>query len=330
MATGVSSASATSDGTGTAEHGLCAHAVHTHPCRLCCSILAMLMAALAQAEERPASGNPGFARDQAEAEPMAQVAGNVATSSPVATASMAMPAATTQPAASAESAAPARPIASPPAPPGHVDYVQMPVMASIGRWHQSGEPRSAGHGADNDAPGPIAVASDPAYADSAGKPPRAVFSLHMDDATSATGHVGSRVQSMALALDTVLPRSGGLTIQSRLQLAYQSGLDKNANGFLAGQPEDSSVAAMVVRVYQTQPTRLNGVNGVYPFVEADLWQDHKQVININGTRIDPEMLRGLLAFNLGAHGSTNSGVKIWLKLKAGRNPGGTVGARYRW
>ncbi|MDF3839949.1 hypothetical protein P3W85_44550, partial [Cupriavidus basilensis] len=50
MATGVSSASATSDGTGTAEHGLCAHAVHTHPCRLCCSILAMLMAALAQAE----------------------------------------------------------------------------------------------------------------------------------------------------------------------------------------------------------------------------------------------------------------------------------------
>ncbi|MGO4155808.1 hypothetical protein [Cupriavidus sp. YAF13] len=259
----------------------------------------MLVASLAQAEERPSGSSAGLGWDQLEPDSVAQLAGE--SQSPVA--------------------------------PASGGDMQAPLVASIGKWSSWGGGTSAAlalPSADNDAPGLSAALRDPVYAEPASRPRHAEFFLRLDDATSATGFVGGRMQSMALALDTVLPRSGGLTIQPRLQLAYQPGLDKSATGFLSGQPADTSAAEVVVRVYRTQPTRLTGVGGVYPFVEADLWQDRKQVININGTRIDPDMLRGLLSVNLGAHGSTNGGVKLWVKLKAGRNPGGTLGARYRW
>lgn len=297
MARGVSSASATEGGAGTARTGVCAHAAPAHRGRVClCSVLAMLLATLAQADERPAGGNAGLGWDRPESDSRAQIA--------------------------------SEPPAAAPASSTTVGDVQVPLIASIGKssWGGGARPPSA----DNDAPGLTAALLDPVFVEPANRPRPAELSLHMDDATSAIGFVGTRMQSFALALDTVLPRSGGLTIQPRLQLAYQPGLEKNATGFLAGQPADSSAAEVVVRVYRTQPTRLTGVGGVYPFVEADLWQDHKQVININGTRIDPDMLRGLLSVNIGAHGSTNGGVKLWVKVKAGRNPGGTLGARYRW
>ncbi|WP_454726161.1 MULTISPECIES: hypothetical protein [Cupriavidus] len=240
----------------------------------------MLVASLAQGEERPAGG-AGFGWDPFEGEAAAQVS----------------------------------------------DSDTTVLVASLGGWGRPaitlppGPPTSAYH----DAPSPL-----PAYADAGPRAAWPAVSAHLDDATSATGHVGNRVQSMALSFDTVLPGSGGLTIQPRLQLAYQPAFDRGGAGFLGGQPADASAAEVMVRLYRTQPTRLNGANGIYPFVEADLWQDHKQAININGTRIDPDMLRGLLSVNVGAHGSTNGGVKLWIKLKAGRNPGGTLGARYRW
>ncbi|HEY4802334.1 MAG TPA: hypothetical protein VIH96_06915, partial [Paraburkholderia sp.] len=73
------------------------------------------------------------------------------------------------------------------------------------------------------------------------------------------------------------------------------------------------------------------LNGVYPFVEADWWQDNRaRTININGTRIDTDMLRGLFSFNVGAHSNSITGLKLWVKAHAGRNAGGTLGARYRW
>ncbi|MDW3680683.1 hypothetical protein RA280_02755 [Cupriavidus sp. CV2] len=262
----------------------------------------MLVASLAQAETRPSGSNAGLGWDQLEPDSFAQIAGEAPSPPPAVVV------------------------------PGGGD-VQAPLIASIGKWSSWGggtSSASAPPSADNDAPGLSAALRDPVYAEPASRRRQAELFLRLDDVTSATGFVGGRMQSMALALDTVLPRSGGLTIQPRLQLAYQPGLDKSATGFLVGQPADASAAEVVVRVYRTQPTRLTGVGGIYPFVEADLWQDRKQVININGTRIDPDMLRGLLSVNLGAHGSTNGGVKLWVKLKAGRNPGGTLGARYRW
>ncbi|KDP88089.1 hypothetical protein ACU4GI_00070 [Cupriavidus basilensis] len=280
----------------------------------------MLLAALVQAEERPTPGNAGLGWNQPESDPYAQVASNAPPSS--------------EQAAGNALALPPQIVGSdlpdPPAPAARlaVEDTQPPLVASIGKWAWTdGSPPP---GAYNDAPGPSAGVLDPIYAGPANGPRPAKLSLHLDDVTSATGFVGNRMQSMAVALDTVLPRSGGLTIQPRLQLAYQPAPDRSASGFLAGQQADASAAEVVLRVYRTQPSRLTGVNGVYPFVEADLWQDRKQVININGTRIDPDMLRGLLSVNLGAHGSTNGGVKLWVKLKAGRNPGGTLGARYRW
>jgi len=276
----------------------------------------MIVASLAQGEERPAGGGGAFGWDQLEGEPPAQVSGSDA----VIVAANTLGAAPAGMAADTVAAAPAMPA-------GAARGGQPVLVASLGGWgrpattHSSGTPATA----YNDAPGPL-----PAYADPAPRAAWPAVSVHLDDATSATGHVGNRVQSMALSLDTVLPRSGGLTIQPRVQLAYQPALDRSGTGFLGSQPADASAAEVLVRLYRTQPTRLNGANGVYPFVEADLWQDHKQAININGTRIDPDMLRGLLSVNVGAHGSTNGGVKLWIKLKAGRNPGGTLGARYRW
>lgn len=281
----------------------------------------MLLAALAQAEERSQAGNTSLGRDQIESDSLAQVASNA-------------PERPAQVASSNALALPPRIAGGDlPAPPASVAWssaedAQVPLVASISKRYWTGG--SPPPGAGNDAPGLSAAVRDPLHAEPANRRRPVQLFLHLDDATSATGFVGGRVQSMAVALDTVVPRSGGLTIQPRLQVAYQPGAEKNASGFLSGQPGDASAADVVVRVYSTQPTRLTGANGVYPFVEADLWQDRKQVININGTRIDPDMLRGLLAVNVGAHGSTNGGVKLWIKLKAGRNPGGTLGARYRW
>ncbi|MBO4123485.1 hydrolase [Cupriavidus gilardii] len=156
---------------------------------------------------------------------------------------------------------------------------------------------------------------------------RPTWLLHADDAASASGFVDTRVRTLSLALDAVLPRSG-VTIQPRVQLAFQPRDDGLPNPALAAMPADDRATGLAVRLYGAQPTRLAGV---YPFVEADLWQDSsRKTININGTRIDTDLLRGLFSFNIGAHGSTRGGVKIWVKVKTGRNAGGIIGARYRW
>jgi len=198
--------------------------------------------------------------------------------------------------------------------------------ASSAAEHNAYSPRievTTGAGPDDDAPGLAAIDVD---TERLRYGPRRIL-VHVDDITTASGFVDSRVRTMAVALDAVVPHAGGLTIQPRVQLAYQPGTA--ATGTQA--PDmlgDSSATGFGVRLYGAQPTRLAGV---YPFVEADWWQDsRKQTININGTKIDTDLLRGLFSFNIGAHGNTASGVKLWFKVKAGRNAGGTVGARYRW
>ena len=169
-----------------------------------------------------------------------------------------------------------------------------------------------------------ALAADARNGDGARRP---TWLLHADDAASASGFVDTRVRTLSLALDAVLPRSG-VTIQPRVQLAYQPRDDGLPNPALAAMPADERATGLALRLYGAQPTRLAGV---YPFVEADLWQDgSRKTININGTRIDTDLLRGLFSFNIGAHGSTRGGVKIWVKVKTGRNAGGIIGARYRW
>jgi hypothetical protein len=185
-------------------------------------------------------------------------------------------------------------------------------------------PAVAGPGADDDAPGLSAVDREAA---STRNGPRRVV-LHLDDITSATGFMDSRIRSMALALDAVVPHAGGLTIQPRVQMAYQPGTPAAQGTQPTDIPGDTNSTGVGVRLYGAQPTRLAGI---YPFVEADWWQDsRKQTLNINGTKIDTDLLRGLFSFNIGAHGNTSTGMKLWFKVKAGHNPGGTVGARYRW
>ena len=152
--------------------------------------------------------------------------------------------------------------------------------------------------------------------------------LHLDDVTTATGFVDSSVRSMALAMDTPLSRSGsGATLQSRVEMAYRPGMAPVPGNWDA-PPGEASATGLAVRLYSSKPTRLNGV---YPFVEADWWQDNRaRTININGTRIDTDLLRGLLSFNIGAHSNSTTGLKLWVKARGGRNAGGTLGARYRW
>lgn len=153
--------------------------------------------------------------------------------------------------------------------------------------------------------------------------------LHLDDATTATGPIDDvRMRSMALALDAPLSRSGsGLTLQSRVEMAYRPGVAA-VPGNWDPPPGEASATGLSVRLYGSKPTRLNGV---YPFVEADWWQDNRaKTININGTRIDTDLLRGLLSFNIGAHSSSTTGLRLWVKARGGRNAGGTIGARYRW
>lgn len=152
--------------------------------------------------------------------------------------------------------------------------------------------------------------------------------LHLDDASTATGIVDGRARSMALALDAPLSRSGnGLTLQSRVEMAYRPG-SAPVPGNWDAPPGDVTSTGLAVRLYSAAPTRLNGV---YPFVEADWWQDSRtKSININGTRIDTDLLRGLFSFNIGAHSNSPTGLKLWVKARGGRNAGGTVGARYRW
>lgn len=152
------------------------------------------------------------------------------------------------------------------------------------------------------------------------------MSLHLDDVTTATGFADSRIRALALALDAEVPRMGGVTIQPRVEVAYRAS-NTVLPAFMDPQSEVSATG-LAVRLYGSRPTRLNGV---YPFVEADWWQDNRaKVININGTRIDTDLLRGLFSFNIGAHGNPSTGLKVWFKAKAGSNPSATIGARYRW
>ncbi|WP_180863085.1 hypothetical protein [Cupriavidus pauculus] len=157
--------------------------------------------------------------------------------------------------------------------------------------------------------------------------PRAPL-VHVEDATTATGLVDSRARSMAVAFDAPLSRSGtGLTLQSRVEMAYRPGMAP-VQGNWDAPPGEASATGLAVRLYSSKPTRLNGV---YPFVEADWWQDNRaKTININGTRIDTDLLRGLFSFNIGAHSSSTTGLRLWMKARGGRNAGGTLGARYRW
>ncbi|MCA3186029.1 MAG: hypothetical protein INH13_20895 [Cupriavidus sp.] len=152
--------------------------------------------------------------------------------------------------------------------------------------------------------------------------------VHVEDSTTATGLVDSRARSMALALDAPLSRGGtGLTLQSRVEMAYRPGTAPVPGNWDA-PPGEVSATGLAVRLYGSKPTRLNGV---YPFVEADWWQDNRaRTININGTRIDTDLLRGLFSFNIGAHSNSTTGLKLWMKARGGRNAGGTLGARYRW
>ncbi|MBP0619602.1 hydrolase [Cupriavidus consociatus] len=296
------------------EAGSCSgwHPCAAHPGPIlhhlqCCSILAVLMCALAHADdavpERVADSQGVFGWDQplqAQAAP-----------APVAEAPETLVAGADMPAG-----APAFFSSAPE--PVTIEYATRAPEPS------SSLPLARGAGPDDDAPGLAAVDRDlVAVAD---RPRR--LTLHMDDVTSAGGFVDSRVRTMALAVDAVVPRAGGLTIQPRLQLAYQPGMSPVSGVQAQGMPGDSSATGIGIRLYGAQPTRLAGI---YPFVEADWWQDsRKQSININGTKIDADLLRGLFSFNIGAHGNTATGVKLWFKVKAGRNPGGTVGARYRW
>lgn len=151
-------------------------------------------------------------------------------------------------------------------------------------------------------------------------------SLHVDDITTASGLVDARVRALALALDAEVPRMGGVTIQPRVEMAYRP--PNPALPSFMDPSTDISATGLAVRLYGSKPTRLSGV---YPFVEADWWQDNRaKVININGTRIDTDLLRGLFSFNIGAHSNSTTGMRLWFKVKAGSKPSGTIGARYRW
>ncbi|QRQ85335.1 hypothetical protein [Cupriavidus oxalaticus] len=265
----------------------------------CCSILAVLMCALAHADDAvPEWGSGSQGGLSGWDQPLQAQAAEVPD---------ALMAATDVPAGAPTFSSAPEPVA--------VEYAaRMPEPL----------PMAMGAGPDYDAPGLAAVDRD--LAAMAERPRR--VTLHLDDVTSAGGFVDSRVRTMALAVDAVVPRGGGLTIQPRLQLAYQPGMSPVSGEQAQGMPGDSSATGIGVRLYGAQPTRLAGI---YPFVEADWWQDsRKQSININGTKIDADLLRGLFSFNIGAHGNTATGVKLWFKVRAGRNPGGTVGARYRW
>lgn len=180
---------------------------------------------------------------------------------------------------------------------------------------------------DEPAPGPVMAARTGGEEPAAGRTQQRLL-LHLDDASTATGLPESRARAVALAFDAVVPRAGGLTIQPRVQVAYQPGAT-NAAQLAAGDAlGETSATGVGVRLYGAQPTRLAGV---YPFVEADWWQDSRnKTINFNGTKIDTDLLRGLFSLNIGAHSSTSTGAKLWFKVRAGHNPGATVGARYKW
>lgn len=283
-------------------HPCAAHRGHGLHHLQCCCILAMLMCALAQADDAvPESNGQGVSGWGWDLPPPAQQA--------TADVPDLLVAGTKSPDAPARLAEPVT-----------VEYAALPPPSP-----SSSLPLAVGPGPDDDAPG--LAAFDRETAAMPERPRR--ISLHLDDITTGGGFADSRVRTMALAMDAVVPRAGGLTIQPRVQLAYQPGMPAVSGGMPPqAMPGDSSATGVGVRLYGAQPTRLAGI---YPFVEADWWQDsRKQTININGTKIDTDLLRGLFSFNIGAHGNTSTGVKLWFKVRAGRNPGGTVGARYRW
>ncbi|SOY67468.1 conserved hypothetical protein [Cupriavidus taiwanensis] len=293
-------------GTNPGWHGCAAHPGIVHHHLHFCAMLAMLMCALAHADEAlpdfqgASASEPPLQASLAQADPaeLAQASGRLADGYE----------------ASGWMVQPVEPVV--------VEYAAMPPPSPSPS--SATLPHATGAGPDDDAPGLAAVDRE-----TASMPERARrLSLHLDDITTASGFADNRVRTMALAVDAVVPRAGGLTIQPRLQLAYQPGTSADPNMPPQAMPGDASATGIGVRLYGAQPTRLAGI---YPFVEADWWQDsRKQVININGTKIDADLLRGLFSFNIGAHGNTKTGMKLWFKVRAGRNPSGTVGARYRW
>jgi hypothetical protein len=276
----------------------CVNGRHTGRCHSlqCCSVLAVLLGGAAQAEERSPGGDASSSWDRPlGGELVAMVTPpRTPSSSSLSNAS---------PDASSSSSAPSdRQSAGAP-----TSAFALPALA-------------AAADAFHDAPAPGGVEPEPS------RPLYASLHLHADDASSATGIVDSRVQSLAVALDTVLPGSG-VTVQPRVELAYRpyAGLPNPELGAISRNGGGTGIA---LRLYGSQPSR---TAGIHPFVEASWWQvSRSQTIDVIGTRIDTEKLRGLFALNVGAHGTTKAGVKLWMKVKLGRNAGATIGARYHW
>ncbi|NOV22655.1 hydrolase [Cupriavidus necator] len=291
-------------GTNPGWHGCAAHPGIVHHHLHYCAILAMLMCTLAHADEALPDYQGASGSDPPLQASLAQPG--------LAEAAQAFKQLADGSEASGWMVQPVEPVV--------VEYAAVPPPSPSA----SALPRAIGAGPDDDAPGLAAVDRETAAMPE--RPRR--LSLHLDDITTASGFADNRVRTMALAVDAVVARAGGLTIQPRLQLAYQPGMSAAPEMPPQAMPGDASATGIGVRLYGAQPTRLAGI---YPFVEADWWQDsRKQVININGTKIDADLLRGLFSFNIGAHGNTKTGMKLWFKVRAGRNPSGTVGARYRW
>ncbi len=303
----------------------CGTAAPPHASRRCGLLLLLqllLLPAFVQAEEssvewrQPRAGDTAADRDGMVAAAAVTGAATVAQDAPAAVASLGRPLAGATPSAglggTAEAAArKAESFTSPiPAQVEPVEYERQ--AAPVGGYGYSG------------VPGTSLAEREAALAARAGAEPPA---MHVDDATTAIGFVDARSNAMSLAYDRVLPGAGGVTIQSRLQFAYQPG-GGPGHPIFGDQLLDASAAGVAVRLYSAQPTRLAGV---YPFVEADWWQNSRtQTINVNGTKVDADLLRGLFSVNVGAHGNTVSGMNLWLKVKAGHSGGATVGARYRW
>lgn len=281
----------------------CLHGRHAGRCQSlqCCSVLAVLLGGAAQAEERTPGGDAGLSWG---GPPGGELVAMVAPPR--------MP-----------SAYSPRSSYSPPS---------MPSDASSGP-HAEGTPEDAPAAgfslpplavaaeAYHDAPAPVRVDPDP---------PRVLYAsirLHLDDTSSPTGLVGGGAQSLAVALDTVLPGSG-VTVQPRVEMAYRPYDAGLPNPQLGAISRHSGGTGIALRLYGSQPSR---TAGIYPFVEASWFQvSRSQTIDVIGTRIDTEKLRGLFALNVGAHGTTKAGVKLWMKVKLGRNAGATIGARYHW
>lgn len=296
----------------------CLNGRHAGRCQSlqCCSVLAVLLGGAAQAEERSPGAQSGSAWDSPLGGELIAMVSPPRTflSSP-----RSSPSSSSSPSSLSTSLSDATSSASDAAAPvdiGQAEGFSLP-------------PLSVAADAFRDAPipTPASATASAAVEPDPMRPLYASLHLHIDDATPVAAIADSRMQSVAVALDTVLAGSG-VTLQPRVEVAYrpnEAGLPAPQPGTVPRQPGGTGVA---LRLYGSQPSR---TAGIYPFVEASWFQvSRSQTIDVIGTRIDTEKLKGLFALNVGAHGTTKAGVKLWMKVKLGRNAGATIGARYHW